>query len=151
MKIFDSLQQLKEWVNQEPLASEWRTISQEQINQFGQATGDLQWIHVDAEKAKAGPFGTTIAHGFLTLSMIPVFSQTALRINNVRMVVNYGLNRVRFTSPVPVNSRLRGNFVLLGYEDIERQGLQLNWQVQIEREGFNKPVCVAETLTRLYP
>ena len=151
MKIFDNLLQLKDWVNQAPLTSEWHDITQPQIDQFAQATGDHQWIHVDPEKAKTGPFGTPIAHGFLTLSMVPLFSHTAFKINHVRMGVNYGLNRVRFTSPVPVNSRLRGNFVLKSCEEIDNQGMQLTWLVHVEREGAEKPVCIAETVTRLYP
>lgn len=150
MKIFGHLMQLKDWVDQEPLTSEWHAISQTQIDQFAQATGDHQWIHVDPEKAKAGPFGTPIAHGFLTLSMIPLFFHTAFSISDVRMGVNYGLNRVRFTSPVPVNSRLRGSFVLKSCEEIDNQGLQLTWRVHVEREGSDKVVCIAETVTRLY-
>jgi acyl dehydratase len=150
MKIFDNLTQLKDWVDQEPLISEWHTVSQERIDQFAQSTGDQQWIHVDPERAKAGPFGKTIAHGFLTLSMVPLFSYTAFKINNVRMGVNYGLDRVRFTSPVPVNSRLRGSFVLKSFEEIDNQGLQLTWRVHVEREGSDKVVCIAETVTRLY-
>ena len=150
MKIFDHLMQLKDWVDQEPLTSEWHAISQTQIDQFAQATGDHQWIHVDPEKAKSGPFGTPIAHGFLTLSMVPLFFHTAFSISDVRMGVNYGLNRVRFTSPVPVNSRLRGNFVLKSCEEIDNQGLQLTWRVHVEREGSDKVVCIAETVTRLY-
>ncbi len=150
MKIFDHLMQLKDWVDQEPLTSEWHAISQTQIDQFAQATGDHQWIHVDPEKAKAGPFGTPIAHGFLTLSLVPLFFHTAFSISDVRMGVNYGLNRVRFTSPVPVNSRLRGNFVLKSCEEIDNQGLQLTWRVHVEREGSDKVVCIAETVTRLY-
>jgi acyl dehydratase len=150
MKIFDHLIQLKDWVDQEPLTSEWHAISQAQIDQFAQATGDHQWIHVDPEKAKAGPFGAPIAHGFLTLSMVPLFFQTAFSISDVRMGVNYGLNRVRFTSPVPVNSRLRGSFVLKSCEEIDNQGLQLTWRVHVEREGSDKVVCIAETVTRLY-
>lgn len=150
MKIFDHLMQLKDWVDQEPLTSEWHGISQTQIDQFAQATGDHQWIHVDPEKAKAGPFGTPIAHGFLTLSMVPLFFHTAFSISDVRMGVNYGLNRVRFTSPVPVNSRLRGSFVLKSCEEIDNQGLQLTWRVHVEREGSDKVVCIAETITRLY-
>lgn len=150
MKIFDHLMQLKDWVDQEPLTSEWHAISQTQIDQFAQATGDHQWIHVDPEKAKAGPFGTPIAHGFLTLSMIPLFFHTAFSISDVRMGVNYGLNRVRFTSPVPVNSRLRGSFVLKSCEEIDNQGLQLTWRVHVERESSDKVVCIAETVTRLY-
>jgi acyl dehydratase len=150
MKIFDHLMQLKDWVDQEPLTSEWHAISQTQIDQFAQATGDHQWIHVDPEKAKSGPFGTAIAHGFLTLSMVPLFFHTAFSISDVRMGVNYGLNRVRFTSPVPVNSRLRGSFVLKSCEEIDNQGLQLTWRVHVEREGSDKVVCIAETVTRLY-
>jgi acyl dehydratase len=150
MKIFDHLMQLKDWVDQEPLTSEWHAISQTQIDQFAEATGDHQWIHVDPEKAKAGPFGTPIAHGFLTLSMVPLFFHTAFSISDVRMGVNYGLNRVRFTSPVPVNSRLRGSFVLKSCEEIDNQGLQLTWRVHVEREGSDKVVCIAETVTRLY-
>lgn len=150
MKIFDHLMQLKDWIDQEPLTSEWHAISQTQIDQFAHATGDHQWIHVDPEKAKAGPFGTPIAHGFLTLSMVPLFFHTAFSISDVRMGVNYGLNRVRFTSPVPVNSRLRGNFVLKSCEEIDNQGLQLTWRVHVEREGSDKVVCIAETVTRLY-
>jgi acyl dehydratase len=150
MKIFDHLTQLKDWVDQEPLTSEWHAISQTQIDQFAEATGDHQWIHVDPEKAKAGPFGTPIAHGFLTLSMVPLFFHTAFSISDVRMGVNYGLNRVRFTSPVPVNSRLRGSFVLKSCEEIDNQGLQLTWRVHVEREGSDKVVCIAETVTRLY-
>ena len=150
MKIFGQLMQLKEWVDQEPLTSEWHAISQTLIDQFAQATGDHQWIHVDPEKAKAGPFGTPIAHGFLTLSMIPLFFHTAFSISDVRMGVHYGLNRVRFTSPVPVNSRLRGSFVLKSCEEIDNQGLQMTWRVHVEREGSDKVVCIAETVTRLY-
>ncbi len=150
MKIFEHLMQLKDWVDQEPLTSEWHAISQTQIDQFAQATGDHQWIHVDPEKAKAGPFGTPIAHGFLTLSMVPLFFHTAFSISDVRMGVNYGLNRVRFTSPVPVNSRLRGNFVLKSCEEIDNQGLQLTWRVHVEREGSDTVACIAETVTRLY-
>ena len=89
--------------------SDWLTVTQDQINQFAQATGDQQWIHVDPERAKDGPFGTTIAHGFLTLSLLPAFFATAFKIQNVRMGVNYGLNKVRFTSPVPVGSKVRGH------------------------------------------
>lgn len=150
MKIFDNLQQLKDWIDQEPLTSEWHTVTQTQIDQFAQATGDKQWIHVDPEKAKTGPFGTPIAHGFLTLSMITLFSYTAFKVNNVRTGINYGVNRVRFTSPVPVNSRLRGSFVLKSCEEINNRGLQLTWLVHVEREGSDKAVCIAETVTRFY-
>jgi acyl dehydratase len=106
---------------------------------------------VDIERAKAGPFGAPIAHGFLTLSMLPVFFQSAFSIKETRMGVNYGLNKVRFTSPVPVGSRLRGRMTLLEATPIENGGLQMTWSVSVEREGASKPVCVAESLVRHYP
>jgi acyl dehydratase len=116
-----------------------------------EATGDHQWIHIDEERAKAGPFGSTIAHGFLTLSLLPKFFETALEIRNTRMGVNYGLNRVRFTAPVPAGSRLRARMTLLACEAVANDGMQMTWQVTMEREGSDKPVCVAESLTRRYP
>lgn len=131
--------------------SDWITISQEQVNQFAQATGDHQWIHVDVEKAKAGPFGGPIAHGFLTLSLIPRFFESSLTIVQTRMGVNYGLNKVRFMAPVPVGSRLRARLKLLNSEPIDNDGVQLTWAVTIERDGSTKPVCVAESLARHYP
>ena len=151
MKIFDHLKQLKDWVDQEPLTSEWHAISQTQIDQFAQATGDHQWIHVDQERAKNGPFGGTIAHGFLTLSLIPSFFESAMHVLETRMGVNYGLNRVRFTAPVPVGSRLRARLTLLKSEPIEQNGFQMVWSVSVEREGVAKPVCVAESIARRYP
>jgi acyl dehydratase len=151
MKTFQNLSELPACVGQEVALSEWLTITQEQINLFAQATGDHQWIHVDVEQAKAGPFGAPIAHGFLTLSLIPKFSETAIRIENARMGVNYGLNRVRFTAPVPVGSRVRGRFKLLECKPIERDGMQMTWEVTVEREGSDRPVCIAESLSRRYP
>ena len=149
-RVITGVDGLKAAVGEHLGYSEYFDVSQERVNQFAEATGDHQWIHVDPEKAKAGPFGTPIAHGFLTLSMVPLFFHTAFSISDVRMGVNYGLNRVRFTSPVPVNSRLRGNFVLKSCEEIDNQGLQLTWRVHVEREGSDKVVCIAETVTRLY-
>ena len=131
--------------------SDWLTITQTQVNQFAEATGDHQWIHVDIEKATAGPFGGPIAHGFLTLSLIPQFFAAALQVVEARMGVNYGLNKVRFTAPVPVGSRLRARLTLLKSEPIDQGGVQMTWQVAIEREGSVKPVCVAESLARYYP
>ena len=151
MKTIEHLSDLPALVGQQVAVSDWITITQEQINQFAQATGDDQWIHVDVERAKAGPFGAPIAHGFLTLSLIPKFYQTAFEIRNSRMGVNYGLNKVRFTAPVPVGSRLRANLKLLACEPIENGGYQMAWQVTIEREGSDKPVCIAESLSRRYP
>ena len=105
---------------------------------------------IDPERAKEGPFGTTIAHGFLTLSLLPRFYATAYKVDNVRMGVNYGLNKVRFTSPVPAGSRLRAHMVLQACDAIDGNGMQLTWLVTVQREGAEKPVCVAESLTRLY-
>jgi acyl dehydratase len=151
MKIFRTLAELTTCVGQEVAVSDWLTVTQEQINLFAQATGDHQWIHVDVEKAKAGPFGAPIAHGFLTLSLIPKFFETSMRIEQVGMGVNYGLNRVRFTAPVPVGSRLRAHMKLLECKPIENDGYQMTWEVTVEREGSERPVCVAESLSRRYP
>jgi acyl dehydratase len=151
MKTFETLADLAACVGQEVAVSDWTTVTQEQVNRFAEATGDHQWIHVDVERAKAGPFGAPIAHGFLTLSLLPMLFDTTLDIRGVRMGVNYGLNRVRFPSPVPVGSRLRGRLTLQAAEPIERDGLQLTWGVVVEREGGDKPACVADSLARLYP
>lgn len=151
MKTFQTLAELSNLVGQEIVLSDWLTITQEQVNQFAQATGDHQWIHIDVEKAKAGPFGGPIAHGFLTLALIPKFFESSLKIVERRMGVNYGLNKVRFMAPVPVGCRLRARIKLLQSEPIDNGGVQFTWQVAIEREGAAKPVCVAESLARLYP
>ncbi len=150
MKTFQNFAELASLVGQEVAVSDWVTVTQERINQFAHATGDDQWIHVDVERAKAGPFGSTIAHGFLTLSLIPSFFLNAINVLDKRMGVNYGLNKVRFTAPVPVGSRLRGRMKLLSSEPIDQGGVQMSWQVAIEREGSAKPVCVAESLARYY-
>jgi len=131
--------------------TEWLLIEQSRIDQFADATGDHQWIHVDVEKAKAGPFGAPIAHGFLTLSLIPKFFETSVRILDTRMGVNYGLNKVRFTAPVPVGSRLRAHLKLLACEPIDNNGMQVTWLVTVEREGGDRPVCIAESVSRRYP
>jgi len=150
MRILENLQALPELVGQEVAVSDWLTITQEQVNLFAEATGDHQWIHVDVERAKAGPFGAPIAHGFLTLSLIPRFFEQAIEIRNTRMGVNYGLNKVRFTAPVPVGSRVRGHLKLLSCEPIDNQGMQMAWQITVEREGSDKPACIAESLSRRY-
>lgn len=151
MRTFETLSDLAACVGQEVAVSDWVTISQEQVNRFAEATGDHQWIHVDVERARAGPFGAPIAHGFLTLSLLPVFFESAMAIRQSGMGVNYGLNRVRFTAPVPVGSRLRGRLTLKACEPIEHDGQQMTWSVVIEREGSDKPVCLAESLVRRYP
>lgn len=149
MRTFKTLSDLAACVGQEVATSDWIAVTQQMIQQFADATGDHQWIHLDEERAKAGPFGSTIAHGFLTVSLLPRFAQAAYRVEDVRMGVNYGLNKVRFTAPVPVQSRLRARMKLLAAEPIEG-GMQLSWQVTIEREGSDKPVCVAESIARLF-
>jgi acyl dehydratase len=134
MKVFAQLSDLAACVGQHVATTDWLTITQEQVNQFADATHDQQWIHVDVERAKQGPFGAPIAHGFLTLSLLSKFFGDAVKVQQARMGVNYGLNKVRFPAPVPV---IDG-------------GLQIQWDVTIEREGSDKPVCVAESLARLY-
>ena len=151
MKTFQTLSDLAACVGQEVAVSDWLTITQSQVNQFAEATGDHQWIHVDPVKAKSGPFGGPIAHGFLTLSLLPKFFESSFEIVQSRMGVNYGLTKVRFTAPVPVGSRLRARMTLLASEPIDNGGIQMVWQVLVEREGADKPVCVAESLVRRYP
>ncbi|WP_291009572.1 MaoC family dehydratase [Hydrogenophaga sp.] len=151
MKTFETLADLAACVGQEVAVSDWVTISQEQVNLFAQATGDHQWIHVDVARAQQGPFGAPIAHGFLTLSLLPVFFESALTVRQSAMGVNYGLNKVRFTAPVPVGSRLRARMTLLTAQPIDGNGMQMTWGVAVEREGVEKPVCVAESLVRRYP
>ena len=148
-QTFAHLSDLATMVGQEVGTSDWITVDQQRIDGFADATGDRQWIHIDPERAAAGPFGTTIAHGFLTLSLLPEMGASAMEIGDTRMGVNYGLNRVRFTAPVPSGSRLRGRFKLIAYEPIAG-GAQLTMEVTMEREGSDKPVCVAESLARRY-
>ena len=150
MRIIPRLGDLRSMVGEELAVSNWFMVEQPRINQFAEATGDHQWIHIDPDRAASGPFGATIAHGFLTLSMLPLFIQDALRFEDVRMSVNYGLNRVRFTSPVPVGSELRARFRLVAIEDVAGGGMQVTMEATIERKGFDKPVCVAETISRRY-
>ena len=146
MKTFQTLADIAAHLGQDVAVSDWITITQEQVNQFAEATGDHQWIHVDVEKAKAGPFGGPIAHGFLTLSLLPKFFESSMHIG-----VNYGLNKVRFVSPVPVGSRLRARMKLLACDAIDNNGMQMTWEVTVEREGASKPVCIAESIARRYP
>ena len=149
MRSFETIAEFKDLVGQEIGVSDWITVTQERIQLFADATNDHQWIHLDAERAKAGPFGTTIAHGFLTLSLLPEMAASAFGVRETRMGVNYGLNKVRFPAPVPSGSRLPGRFKLVGYEPLEG-GAQLTVQVTMEREGSEKPVCIAESIGRRY-
>jgi acyl dehydratase len=150
MRTFKTLQELPPLLGQEVAVSDWLTITQQQVNLFADATGDHQWIHVDPERAREGPFGGPIAHGFLTLSLLPQFFDNAMRIEESGMGVNYGLNRVRFMAPVPVGSRLRARLKLMSCEPIQPEGLQMVWEVTVECEGQSKPVCVAESIARRY-
>jgi acyl dehydratase len=147
MRTFDRLADLAPLEGLEIGVGDWVEVDQSVIDEFAHATGDVQWIHVDPARAAAGPFGTTVAHGFLTLSLLSRLAAGAFRIADVRMGLNYGLDRVRFPSPVPVGSRLRGVCVLRRYEEIAG-GAQLTMTVTIEREGGGKPACVAEWVTR---
>ena len=146
---FATLASLQARVGEHLATSPWVLIDQQRIDLFAQATGDHQWIHVDPVRAAAGPFGGTIAHGFLTLSLLPELAEKAICIDDVKMGINYGLNRVRFMAPVPSGSRLRGQLRLKAYEPLAG-GAQLTMEVSIEREGADKPVCVAETVSRRY-
>jgi acyl dehydratase len=150
MRVFPTLDDLVPLVGQEVAVSEWIEVTQPQIDLFAEATGDHQWIHVDPVRAKDGPYGGTIAHGFLTLSLLPRMFATAIRFEKMSMGVNYGLNKVRFPAPVPVGSRLRTRIKLLSCEEVSGNGLQITWDMNVEREGEAKPVCVAEFVQRRY-
>ncbi|MHB1527083.1 MAG: MaoC family dehydratase [Candidatus Dormibacteria bacterium] len=149
MGIQESLQALRESVGTPLGVSPWHQITQAQVDLFAEATGDHQWIHVDPERARLGPFGGTVAHGYLTLSLLPMLLQGMVRVPGVGLALNYGLNRVRFVSPVPVGSRVRATAVPQAVTDVEG-GVQLVLAVTVEIEGQEKPACVAETVTRLY-
>ncbi len=151
MKTFQTLSELAACVGQEVAVSDWILVTQERVNQFADATGDHQWIHVDVDRAKAGSFRTPIAHGFLTLSLLPAFFESAFEITQSGMGVNYGLNKVRFIAPVPVGSRLRARMSLVSADPIDGEGLQMVWDVSVECEGVGKPVCVAQSVVRRYP
>ena len=145
-----SVRELEGRIGQEVGVSPWVEVTQERIDLFAKAIDDPQWIHVDPERAKHSPFGTTIAHGFLTLSLLSKFIESTFSFADRKMGVNYGLNRVRFTAPLPSGSRVRARFKLLKYEKIDGNGVQVTWDVTVEREGSDKPVLVAEWLGRSY-
>jgi len=149
MRTFASLAELAGAVGGHLGYSGWHEVTQDQVNRFAEATGDHQWIHVDPERAKEGPFGTTIAHGFLVLSMVPMLAAEAYRVDGVRMGINYGLNRVRFPNTVPTGSKVRGGVELVSVEELP-DGVQIVTRVTVEREGAGKPCCVAETVVRLH-
>jgi acyl dehydratase len=147
MNTYQKLSELQALIGANLGTSDWFDIDQARIDRFAAVTGDDQWIHIDPVRAAAGPFKATVAHGHLTLSLVPVMVRSAFKVGDVRMTVNYGLNRVRFPAPVPVGSRLRGHFKLMTYETIPG-GAQLIVEVTTEREGHSKPVCVAESVAR---
>lgn len=142
---FADIAELKDAVGTELGTSDWITVTQQQIDTFADATGDHQWIHVDPEKAAKGPFGTTIAHGYLTLSLLPVLGAQIYDVKKKQLGVNYGANKVRFPAPVPVDSRIRATATLIDAEDIAI-GTQFTLKFVIEREGGDKPVCIAEVI-----
>jgi acyl dehydratase len=149
MQVFTSLDEIKTAAGTVLGTSGWLTIDQDRIDRFAEATGDLQWIHIDGERAASGPFGTTIAHGYLTLSLVPYFAKQNYRIEGAGMAVNYGLNKVRFITPVRVGARLRGVSELVSVEEVD-SGAQLLFRTTVEIEGADRPACVAEALSRHY-
>jgi acyl dehydratase len=152
MKEVDSIKDLYGLVGREIGVSEWVTIDQERIDKFADATGDHQWIHVDVERAKNEmPGGRTIAHGYLTLSLIPMLMSQIIRINNVSSRVNYGSNKVRFTNTVKAGSRVRARHVLKAVEPFKNNGVQMINEVTVEIEDQERPACVAETISIAYP
>ncbi|MFI2349897.1 MaoC family dehydratase [Streptomyces sp. NPDC019443] len=148
-RIFNSADELRAGVGEQLDYSDWLEIEQKRIDLFAEATGDHQWIHVDPERAASGPFGTTIAHGYLTLSLLPTLMPQVMRVEGMKMGINYGSNKVRFPAPVPVGSRLRATAVLQNVEDAGG-GVQVTALVTVEREGGDKPVCVAESVSRYF-
>jgi acyl dehydratase len=149
MLTLNGLEEVKAYVGKELGVSDWHLVTQEAINEFADVTGDDQWIHVDVERAKETPFGGTIAHGYYTLSLAPMFSYAMFSMEGFAFGVNYGLNRVRFPSPMPVGGRVRMRAKLAGVEEIAG-GAQILTELTFEREGGDKPVCVAESLARVY-
>jgi acyl dehydratase len=148
-RVFAVVDELRAAVGEQLGYSDWVEIEQKRIDQFADATGDHQWIHVDPERAKDGPFGTTIAHGYLTLSLLPLFGPQLIKVDGMKMGVNYGTNKVRFPAPVPVGSRLRATAKITGVDDVPG-GVQVSVAFTVERDGGDKPVCVAESVSRYY-
>jgi acyl dehydratase len=149
MLTLNGLDEVKAYAGKELGVSDWLLVTQEKINQFAEVTGDDQWIHIDVERAKQSPFGGTIAHGYYTLSLAPRFSYDMFTFEGFAFGVNYGLNRVRFPAPMPVGERVRMRAKLVSVEDIPG-GAQITTELTFERDGAEKPVCVAESLSRVY-
>ncbi len=149
--VFESPAELKNAIGKHLGYSEWLEVSQERIDQFAEATGDHQWIHVDPERARKGPFGTTIAHGYLTLSLVSCLLPTIVQVRGVAMGVNYGADRLRFPAPVPVGSKIRAGAELVEAGDTKDGAIQAKVRVTIEVEGKDRPACVVDSLSRYYP
>ena len=148
MRTFTSAAELTAAQGGELGTSEWVTVTQDAVNLFADATGDHQWIHVDPERAAKGPFGSTIAHGYMTLSLLPALMHTMYSVEGIKLAINYGLNKVRFPAPVPVGSRVRATSTLVNVEDLGNGAVQLTVSTTVEVEGSPKPACVAESLVR---
>ncbi len=149
-RIFKTPADLKSALGEHLGYSEWLEMTQDRIDKFADATGDHQWIHVDPERAKAGPFGACIAHGYLTLSLVNLFLPQIVDVQGISMGVNYGSDRLRFPAPVPVGSRIRGGCELIQVEEV-KGGVQATIRVTVEVEGQDRPACVVETISRYYP
>ena len=149
MRTIKGIEELKQLAGQELGSGDWHEVTQEQINQFADATGDHQWIHTDVERAKAGPFGGPIAHGYYTLSIIPVLLRDVMSVEGMRMGINYGLNKLRFPAPVPIGSKIRANVKCASVEEVSG-GLQGTFDVTVEVDGQDKPGCVAQVIYRYY-
>jgi acyl dehydratase len=146
----DGIEGLKASVGQHLGHSDWHEVTQDQVNQFADATGDHQWIHVDPERAKDGPFGRTIAHGYLTISLAPLFMKDILQVTGMAMGLNYGINKLRFPAPVPVGSKLRAGAQVASVEDVSGGGVQVTMDLTFEVDGQEKPACVAQVVYRYY-
>ena len=148
-KIIKGIEELKKLAGQDLGTGDWHEVTQEQINQFADATGDHQWIHTDVERAKAGPFGGPIAHGYYTLSIIPVLLRDVMSVEGMRMGINYGLNKLRFPAPVPIGSKVRASVKCVSVDEVSG-GLQGTFDVTVEVDGQDKPGCAAQVIYRYY-
>lgn len=150
MRVFKTPHELKEAIGADLGETDWLEIDQNRINTFAEATGDLQWIHVDEARAKEGPYGSTIAHGYLTASLVNYFLPQLLDVQGISMGVNYGVDKIRFPAAVPVGSRIRGKGTLTSVEETKDGGIQSKVTVTIELEGSDRPACIVETISRYY-
>ena len=151
MLSLNSIDELKNYIGKTTGTSPWINVTQKRINEFAKATEDFQWIHIDEDKAKEGPFGSTIAHGFLTLSLAPWMGYNTYKVKNIAHSVNYGLDRVRFLSPVKAGSKVRGSYKLLEVQEFKGNGYRVKNELTIEIQNKERPACVAETIGVLYP